>query len=253
MRQGLVALHSPRSVPPALGLHPRGITGPELAGEPMSHGSNPGRGCAGQNRSLIYCPKCGGAVPGMGERLMGGGGGRPTPLRAAVFAFLGRVPPEAESRRCAHAASDIIIILIMKGQLLQSSSPLRRREHRMQRRCVSLIPSSHRESAAMPGRSSARPLTQGDKNTCQVPPGCSPCCDFGCRGVPAWERGSPRCPPSSCPRHCPVQAPPSPRPMGKGRLGCRGESISCKGRALCPSFRDTARCARAFSFHGRNR
>lgn len=126
---------------------------------PTSRGSNLARGCAGQNHSVIYCLRCG-AVLGMGERLMGGG---PTPPRGAACAFLGRVPPEAESRRCAHAASDIIIILIMKGQLLQSSSPLRWRERRMQRRCVSLIPSSRGESTAMPGQSSAGPMTPSDK------------------------------------------------------------------------------------------
>ena len=153
MRQGSVALYSPR-VQPALGLHPRDITGPELARGPMSHRSNPAgfqalaRGCAGQNRSVIYCLRCG-AVLGMGERLTERG---LTPPRGTACAFLGRVPPEAESRRCAHTASDIIIILIMKGQLLQSSSPLRRRERRMQRRRVSLIPSSRGESPALPSQ-----------------------------------------------------------------------------------------------------
>lgn len=49
------------------------------------------------------------------------------------------------SRRCTQAASGIIIILIMKGQSLQRSSPLRctAAERGMQRSCVSLIPSSH--------------------------------------------------------------------------------------------------------------
>jgi len=54
----------------------------------------------------------------------------------------------------------------------------------------------------MPGRTSARPLAQGDKKTCQVPPGHSACCEFGCWGVPAWERGSPQ----RCPAPVPVTA-----------------------------------------------
>lgn len=140
----------PRRVQPALGLHPQDITGPELARGPASHGSNPAGFQApveGLSRAekLLYLPSEMQSGAGDGRKADGGGTG-PTPPRGTACAFLGRVPPEAESRRCAHTASDIIIILIMKGQLLQSSSPLRRRERRMQRRCVSLIPSSCRES-----------------------------------------------------------------------------------------------------------
>lgn len=70
-RQGLVVLYPPR-IQPALGLHPQDITAPEPARGPMSHGSNPASGCAGQKHSIIYHLRRG-AVLGMGERLMGGG------------------------------------------------------------------------------------------------------------------------------------------------------------------------------------
>lgn len=83
--------------------------------------------------------------------------------------MLGRVPSAPGSRRCTQAASDIIIILIMKGQRLQRSSPLRRAagERGMQRSCVSLIPSSR---GVMPIR-----VTE----THREPPGCSLCLAAG--------------------------------------------------------------------------
>lgn len=184
---------------------------------------------------------------GMGKRLMGGGLTRP---QGAACAFLGSVPPEAESRRCAHTASDIIIILIMKGQLLQSSSPLRRRERGMQSGCVSLIPSSRGEDTAMPGRSSAGPLTRGDRKRARFPLGALPAVSLGAWG--SLHENRVICDaPGSCPHHCPVQALLSPCPVGKGCFGCQGKRVSRNAGALCPSFSNTNCCAKAFSFRQR--
>lgn len=89
MRQVLVALYPPRSVQPALGRQPQDITGPELVGGQVSHGSNPARGCVGQNRFVLYHPRCG-AVLGMGERLMEEGGHTdPSPRSGVCFSWQG--------------------------------------------------------------------------------------------------------------------------------------------------------------------
>jgi len=79
MSQGSVAVYPPRCVQPARGLCPQHIRGPDLARGPMSDGSNPARGCSGQNHSIIYHPRHE-AVLGMGERLGGGHTDTPRPL-----------------------------------------------------------------------------------------------------------------------------------------------------------------------------
>lgn len=78
---------------------------------------------------------------GAGERLEGPH--RALPQEHRVLSLAGS--HGRQSCRCTRTASDIITILIMKGQLLQSSPSLRRRERGMQRRCVSLIPSNRGE------------------------------------------------------------------------------------------------------------
>lgn len=115
-----------------------------------------------------------------------GGGHRALPQEQRVLSLAGS--HGRQSRGCTRAASDIITILIMKGQLLQSSPSPRRRERRMQRSCVSLIPSSRGESAAVPGWSLLvlhQATDPQGQNPARVPAGCSPRWEFGAVGVPA--------------------------------------------------------------------
>lgn len=168
----------------------------------MSHGSIPA-GSIPRQVAVQLCYSLSEMWSDAGDGKKTDGEGGLTPPRGAACAFLGSVPPEAESRRCAHTASDIIIILIMKGQLLQSSSPLRRRECGMQSRRVSLIPSSRGEDTAMPGQSSAGPLTRGDRKRAGFPLGALPAVSLGAGG--SLHENRMICDaPSPC--HCPAQA-----------------------------------------------
>lgn len=162
-------------------------------------------------------------VPNMG---LGKGGGThgALPQEQRVLSLAGS--HGRQSCRCTRTASDIITILIMKGQLLQSSPSPRRRERRMQRRSVSLIPSSRGESAAVPGWSFPAPSPGPGGTTARWV--------FSLLGV--WllwgslhrSRAAPGVP-SSCSQHCPVQAALSPSFSRKGHFGCRGRSLSPKG------------------------
>lgn len=103
---------------------PPGRQGPELVRAPMSRVPSTERGRTVRER--------------LGGRKEGAQRALPQDQRLLSLAgSRGR-----QSCRCTRAASDIITILIMKGQLLQSSPSPRRRERGMQRRSVSLIPSS---------------------------------------------------------------------------------------------------------------
>lgn len=222
-------------------LHHQGITGPEPARRLLSHGShgsNPAKGCAGPNHSIIYHWRCSAGDSGKAA----GEGTDPSSRSSVRFSWQGSTggrEPSLRTRGVRHhhhinneraAPSKLFAPALKRAQNAEEVREPHPKQPWGGGRALR-YPASH---------SSAVPLTWGDKTM----PGPSPVTLRSVSLAAGWfQRGVS---PSSCPRHQPLQAAPSSRPAGKGQFGC----LSCKDRAFCPSFSDTTRCVRAFPFQG---
>lgn len=213
-------------------LHHQDITGPEPARRPLSHGSNPAKCCAGLNHSIIYHWRWSAGDGGKAA----GEGTDPSSRSSVRFSWQGSTggrEPSLRTRGVRHhhhinneraAPSKLFAPALKRAQNAEEV----REPHPKQ-------PWGEGRGLPCPaGRSSAVPLTWGDKTMM----GPSPVTLCVVNLAAGWSHCGVS--PSSCPRHQPA----STRP--KGHFSC----LSCKDRAFCPSFSDTTRCVRAFSFQG---